>query len=173
MKKFIVTLLVLLGMLFSMLPTLTALAKKETGVVSISVKNRTGGIVTLILVDQNGYRHVFSYEPGMFNSSLLEGRYSFYANTPCGVQSGVLNLNVNKHLDFYCAKEGREIHLYVPVPAVPSGSACRLMFWISNPGQPKMFYWPNANKVQQDSYLNNNAGGWDCYDGVTPFFNWP
>ncbi|MCX6081288.1 MAG: hypothetical protein NTW32_17285 [Chloroflexi bacterium] len=166
MKKIVVA-IVMLTLLFSLLPASSALAGKAIGDVTISVKNHTGGNVTLTLSDQYGNRFVFNYEPGMFDSTVLEGRYSYYANTPCGIQTGSFNMNVNKHLDFFCNTDDDEISLRVP--SSQAGLACEIMFWYSHHEAPGVRnFAPNYPKAGQQGIIEYGLGGLDCYDGVSP-----
>ena len=166
MKKITLALVVFV-LLFSTLPTSSVLAKKSVSNVSITVKNRTGGLVTLALVDQNGKRVAFSYEPGLVDFSVLEGRYTYYASTPCGVQSGVFNLNVSKQLDFFCNNDGREISLFVPSPATQAISACEVIYYYIWNGVRN--YAPNYPKSAQDANISAGGAGRACYDGVSPY----
>jgi hypothetical protein len=62
MKKIIIitlTAITTLTMLFSFLPVSTALAKKNDTNVTLKVRNRTGGKVAVMLIDENG-NHLFS-----------------------------------------------------------------------------------------------------------------
>ena len=104
----------ILTMLFSFLPMSTAQAKREGTDVTLKVRNRTGGQVSLKLVDENGNPMFFVYEPGQTSTPLPEGQYTYYASTPCGNRSGIFNVNVTKELLFSC-NEGLEIALTVPV----------------------------------------------------------
>ena len=99
--------------------------------------------------------------------SVLEGRYTYYASTPCGVQSGVFNLNVSKQLDFFCNNDGREISLFVPSPAGPAVSACEIIYYYLVDGVRN--YAPNYPKVDQDYNISQGAAGRACYDGVSPY----
>ena len=104
----------ILTMLFSFLPMSTALAKKDDTNVTLKVKNRTGGKVAVMLIDENGNRIFFEYGPGLTNTIVFEGRFRYYASTPCGNQNGVFNLNVTKELLFSCG-DSLEVALIVPV----------------------------------------------------------
>jgi hypothetical protein len=164
MKKFAVA-LIILALLFSILPTSTVLAKRETSYVNLSVNNRTRANVTLILFDQNDNRLVFTYEPGMFVSTVLPGRYSYYVQTPCGVQAGQFNLNVNKILDFHCTKNVQKISLVRPFEK----AACELMFWTYQRGKSgPIVYYVNYPPEARDYLIKNGQGGWACYDGFSP-----
>jgi hypothetical protein len=105
----------ILAVMFSMLPTSAALAAAHADV-TVTVKNRTGGAVTVNLRGEGG-NYSFTYsEPGLYEFTVPEGKYDYYATTPCGNQSGQFNLNVNKELFLSC-KDGGEILLSRPGPA--------------------------------------------------------
>lgn len=70
--------------------------------VEMTVRNHTGGEVSLKLVDASGLPIFMFYLPGVFQEFLPEGKYDYYASTPCGNVAGVLNLNVAKTLYFGC-----------------------------------------------------------------------
>jgi hypothetical protein len=110
MKKFAVVTLTILALLFSFLPMSSAQAKKDPTDVTLKVRNRTGGVVELKLVDQNGDSRWFRYDPGQTNTPLPEGLYTYYASTPCGNQSGIFNVNITKELLFACNR-GVEVSL--------------------------------------------------------------
>jgi hypothetical protein len=129
--------LMILALLFSTLPASTALAAKAPENVSVMVKNRTGGSVTIILNGAGG-SYSFTYEPGMFEFSVPEGLYSYRASTPCGNEIGQFNLNAHKEL-FLACKDGREVSLSRPA------AACEQMLWVGSEYQwfePDTSYWP-------------------------------
>lgn len=68
----------------------------------VFVRNTTGGVVDLKLTDADGGIHWMTLEAGVFETTLMEGKYEYYAVTPCGTQVGVWNLNVSKQLDIHC-----------------------------------------------------------------------
>jgi hypothetical protein len=96
------TAITILTMLFSLLPMSSALASQNDTLVTIKIKNRTGGTVMVSLFDEHGKSLFFNYGPGQTNTVLSEGRFHYYVSTPCGNQSGVFNLNVTKELSFSC-----------------------------------------------------------------------
>ncbi len=108
----------ILTMLFSFLPLSVAQAKKDDTKVTLKVRNRTGGEVTVMLIDENGNHIFFEYGPGLTNTHVFEGHFGYYASTPCGNQSGIFNLNVTKELFFSCG-DGLEVVLIVPVRREP------------------------------------------------------
>ncbi len=116
MKKSIFTFLpfvFILALIGVVLP-FAAVQAKNADEVNLKVKNRTGGIVSLKLINENGNPSWFTYEAGQSITPLAEGIYTYYASTPCGNQSGVFNINVTKELIFSC-DENIEVTLQRPV----------------------------------------------------------
>ncbi len=102
MKKITIVLFTILALLFSMLPISSAAAKKDTGNVFLYVRNRTGGLVHIVLTNANGKKLVFDYPVGMAKETMPQGKYGYYIITPCQKLSGDINLNVTKQLFFAC-----------------------------------------------------------------------
>jgi len=124
MKK-IITLstiaVVILTVLFSVLPTSTAQAATHADV-TITVKNRTAGAVTITLSNEDSGSFTFTFdETGMYEVTVPEGKYEYYAVTPCGNESGQFNLNISKQLSFSC-KDGREVTL---------SKSCQKVLWVA------------------------------------------
>ena len=122
----------ILAVLFSALPSGVALAKAD---VTVTIKNNTGGTISGRIGSYN-----FTFDPGMYEISLPEGKYEFYVSTPCGSESGQFNLNVSKHLFLSCKNDG-EVSLYKP----DSAPACEMMLWVGAEYQwfePDTSYWP-------------------------------
>lgn len=118
MKKLtsvVITLATLLTLLFSFMPTSTALAKKDPVNVDLRVSNRTGSQVLLTLLNADGQNQFFTLVPGKSLLTLPMGKYQFYASTPCGNRAGTFNLNDTKELFFSCG-DGVEINLQRPTP---------------------------------------------------------
>ena len=119
----IIAVLVLI-LVLSALPMGSALAANGPVDISVTVKNMTGGTVTLHLVDEDGASHWFTFEgQGQYKVSVPEGHYSYYASTPCGSESGQMNLNVSKLLKFNC-EDGVGVSL-----TKPEGS-CEMVLWV-------------------------------------------
>jgi hypothetical protein len=112
-KAITLSAITILAMLFSLFPMSTALASRDNTQVTIKIKNRTGGTVRVRLTDENGKSLFFEYGPGHTNTVVFEGRFQYFAGTPCGNQSGVFNMNVTKELFFSCGA-GLEVKLLVP-----------------------------------------------------------
>jgi len=99
MKKISICIIVT-ALLIMLLPANVLAA--EPMELKVFVRNTTGGVVELRLTDAEGQTHWLSLDPGVYKINLLEGKYEFYALTPCGVQVGVWNLNVSKQLMISC-----------------------------------------------------------------------
>lgn len=77
----------------------------------LEFRNRTGAVVSLDMVDANG-NHIFTEVPeGVSTLDVVEGNYSYYANTVCGVEVGVWNMNVKKVAIFKCQDEALFVDL--------------------------------------------------------------
>ncbi len=117
MKKvsmFAMVAVLILTATFSVMPSGTALAANRLAQVSVTVKNVTGGTVTLRMTGEDSVSKWFTFEgQGHYQIQVEEGKYSYYASTPCGGESGQLNLNVSKMLKFYC-EDGVEVSLTKP-----------------------------------------------------------
>jgi len=157
--------------LLSALPSSAAQAA-EPATISLFVHNSSGGTVSMVLTDQLGFHFTFTYAPGMTSSKLKEGKYTYYANTPCGVEAGSFNLNRSKKLELFCNKEGQEItlsntfqqscELMLKAPAYGDVRDSKLA---QHPG-PIWFYFINF-----PSSIPFIGGILECYDGVTPIID--
>ena len=88
MKKFhFITFAVLsiLALLFSCLPAGQAMALKDKNNITIKVKNRTGSLVLISLVDENGTYTLLRYQAGITNTTIAEGKYNYYASNDGGL----------------------------------------------------------------------------------------
>ena len=116
MKKQLLGIVTILVMVFSMLPSGAALAK-DGGSSNVNVRNRTGGIVTLMLTNADRTQTITLVE-GTYDVSIPVGAYSYYAVTPCGTQTGSFNLTNRKMLFFTC-NTGPEAEQHKIVPPAP------------------------------------------------------
>jgi hypothetical protein len=127
----------ILAMLFSLIPMSSALARRNDTQVTIKIRNRTGGTVQVRLSAENGKSLFFEVGPGQTNTVVFEGRFQYFASSPCGNQGGVFNMNVTKELFFSCVAAGLEVKLIVPgmemcmagMPGMPghTGYHCHIM----------------------------------------------
>lgn len=70
--------------------------------VSWFVRNRTGGSVEVSLTDEFGNLQFFTFEEGVSEISLMEGKYQFWASMECGNLAGTWNVNLSKILYLSC-----------------------------------------------------------------------
>ena len=153
----------ILALLFSYLPVDSALAKKAKTNVTIKVKNRTGSLVLISLVDTSGAYSLLKFQPGVTNTVVAEGRYYYYASTICGIKSGYFNMNVTKQLDFYC-EHGVNIALFVP-----HRNFCFAVWDFSRIPGPSYHVWTNYGPHCQDHpaevndmiRIQRDPGKWD------------
>jgi hypothetical protein len=104
MKKQVLFLFVVIALLASLVPG-TVLAGKPTEL-KVFVHNNTGGEVQLQLEDANGNFQWMTLVAGVSTVMVTEGKYSYYAVTPCGPLAGNWNLNVSKQLNLSCTESG-------------------------------------------------------------------
>ena len=79
--------------------------------VDVNVRNRTGGTVEVSLTDESGNIQFFSFEEGVSELTLTEGRYQFWASMPCGNLAGTWNVNISKTLFLSCDEAGPSAEL--------------------------------------------------------------
>ena len=113
MKKLaaFLSIVMILVLMAGLLPTGSALAKKDPGSINLVIHNRTGGKVNLDLVDPEGVHHQVTLPTGLTILPLAQGWYDYFAGLPCGDKSGNFQLNVSKELYFSCGK-GVNIEMY-------------------------------------------------------------
>jgi hypothetical protein len=148
------TLIAVVSILFSILPVNTALAMKDAVDVTLKVRNRTGGKVTVMLINEDGNRLYFDYVPGLTNTALPEGIYRYYASTSCGNQGGEFNLNVTKQLFFACG-EGLAVELTVPVSKGGLNVCYSVFDYIFLESSNPPFEWGNIGTYCQRHMANS------------------
>jgi hypothetical protein len=158
--------ILMLTAVFAVMQSGTAMAANGAADVSVTVRNLTGGTVSLRLTAEGNDSFWFTFEgQGMYNISVPEGRYSFYASTPCGGESGEFNLNVHKIMKFYC-EDGADVTLTKPE------AACGLYAWFHGPGQ----FWGHWHPEEDTSRMPawDVPSNWElrCTDG-DPTFGFP
>ncbi len=172
MKKFFATsfaVISILALMFSCLPASQAMALKDKNNITIKVKNRTGSPVLISLVNENGVYTLLSFQPGITNTVVPEGKYDYYASTRCGIKNGNFNFNVTKQLDFYC-ENGANIALFVP-----HRNFCFAVWDFSRVPGPRFQIWTNYGPHCQDQpaqegdsiRIQRDPGKWD----YVTFFN--
>ena len=133
--KTILIVSLLLSFVFSLLPVQSALAAGayDPGTVKLTVRNHTGGTVSLRVSNADNGTFWFTVQAdGPQQVSLPEGRYDYYASTPCGGQSGEFNLNLSKELNISC-DEGLELTL-------GKRDQCEQVLWVGS-----AFNWYETN----------------------------
>lgn len=159
---------IILVLVLSVLPMGNVLASNGPVDVSVTVKNMTGGTVTLRMVDESNTTHWFTFDgQGMFKVSVPEGHYSYYASTPCGSESGEFNLNVSKSLKFYC-DGGLEVSLTKP----EAKSACGLYAWYHGPGLSWGHWHPEEDTSRTPTWDLPEYWGLLCTDGDPTYGMW-
>ena len=102
MKKLaaFVSIMMVLALMVGFLPTGSAFAMKDPGMVVLVLHNNTGGKVTFSLGDVS---EQYTLQPGITKLTLDATWHTYYASLPCNVQeAGSINLNVGKELYFFC-----------------------------------------------------------------------
>lgn len=71
--------------------------------VQVTVRNWTTGGVSMWVQPEGGLKTYYDFpEPGVYTITLPEGKYDFYAYSPCSVEAGNLNVGARKILTFAC-----------------------------------------------------------------------
>ena len=104
MKKQLILITLLVLMLASLLPV-AALAAKPAEL-AVQVRNHTGAAVELSLTDATGNVTYKTIPVGISTFTLVEGRYSYYASTVCGVQSGPFNASTKEKVLYFGCDNG-------------------------------------------------------------------
>ncbi len=105
MKKTTLIVVVILALLVSMLPMSTVFASKGVQYSTITVNNRTKGVVVLTAIDAKGFRYFYTFDAGyVYKISVPQGNYEFFVTSPCKDYTNQYNLSRNKTLNFYCPK---------------------------------------------------------------------
>lgn len=102
MKRKLILVLAVVVLLASVFPV-SAFAKDMAGV-KVWIRNSTGGVVQLSLTDANGNLSYKTVEPGVFEYTLTDGLYGYYASTACGNYAGQWNFSQNKTLILKCVE---------------------------------------------------------------------
>ena len=99
MKKHLYLFLVL-ALLVSALPVAAFAAKPAE--LKVEVRNQTGAPVDLSLTDSDGVVLYKTLPVGVSSMDLTEGRYTYFAGTACGNQSGPFNAVIGRVLYLEC-----------------------------------------------------------------------
>ncbi len=164
MKKNYVLVLVLVLLLVSVFPA-TVFAGKPADI-HVDVRNSTGGVVYLDLVDANGNHIYKTLEAGISRFDLTDGKYSYYASTACGNQSGILNLNITKVLYILCGTDAPRLEL---------AKSCEWYFnWGDNTYTRWTGWWNNHahefgnNWDNMTDWMHGNGYSWECRTTILP-----
>jgi|GEM_PF-3091257 len=167
MKK--VSLLVVLGLLFSLLPLNVFAA--EPAELDLRVYNRTEGPVSVRLTAADGTLQYLELPVGVSELTLTEGIYEYYIITSCGTQVGQWNVNVVKELLIKCSVDTLELSLQRACPNNRWGHYyylpeyyTRWFISFDEPNGPDWFEW-----LYNDPDILVVNGGIGCWDG---FRNW-
>lgn len=107
MKKSTLIVVVIIALLVSMLPMSTAFASKGVQYSTVTINNRTKGVVVLTAIDAKGFRYFYTFDAGyVYKITVPQGNYEFFVTSPCKDYTNQYNLTRNKTLNFYCAKGG-------------------------------------------------------------------
>lgn len=147
MKK-IRLMIVLMLLIVFVFPT-GVMAGKAPVDLTVDVYNKTGGMVELDLVNEDGVHTYLSFDTGVHEFTIAEGVYNYYAVTPCGNLAGNWNINVSKNLWLECA-DGASATLQ---------KDCRIMLWV--PG----YNWYEKNPDWWEWLQENLGASFECYDG--------
>ena len=102
--------IVLVLMILALMIPSSSFARPSSDVL-IHVRNQTGGVVEIILTNSEGSVTDHFLPAGQSTFQSAEGIFSYYAKTPCGIQTGVMNFSVSKTLMFSC-KSGKMEYSY-------------------------------------------------------------
>ncbi len=154
----------ILFMLLSLLP-LSASAGKPA-LLELNIRNQTGAVVALGLLDANG-NHLYKTLPqGVFPITLPEGIYNYYAALHCGNVSGQWNINVVKTLYLSCNQSLPRVQLAHVNGAPGLPVSCFVLTWDS--GANVLFFdganWDPASRSSWAEVLAA-ASDWETWGG--------
>ena len=153
MKKIVFALIIFI--LAATLP-MAASAGKPAQLV-LNIRNQTGAVVSVDLVDANGNHIYITLEEGVFPVTLIEGIYSYYAILPCGNVSGQWNINIVKTLFLSCKQSAPAVGLLHLEGAQSVSVGCYLLSWN---GGTYLEFWDGPNWHIDDGYLDGGRT-WD------------
>ena len=161
MKKIVFAFLIIV--LVSMLPLAAGAGKPAQ--LELNIRNQTGAVVSLDLVDANGNHIYKTLEEGVFPITLTEGIYTYYASLPCGNVSGQWNINVVKTLYLSCKQSVPAIGLQRMQGASSSVlMECYILPW---DGGNYLELWDGPN------WVVNGGLTWDeLVAGITDWETW-
>jgi hypothetical protein len=164
MKKIVFAFLIIV--LVSMLPLAAGAGKPAQ--LELNIRNQTGAVVSLDLVDANGNHIYKTLEEGVFPITLTEGIYTYYASLPCGNVSGQWNINVVKTLYLSCKQSVPAIGLNKVVTRATGGAVlqCFMLSWSQSVDH--MEFWDGLNWDTSDG-----GSEWvDVFNLISDWQNW-
>lgn len=153
MKKRLLFLCVIVALLATLAPVSVFAA--EPAEVKVFVHNNTGGEVELSLTDADGNIHWMTAVAGVSTHEMTEGKYQFYAVTPCGTQAGLWNLNVAKELFIECVPTGVALSLEKECPDNYFG-----MVWLDKNSGIHMYVEKDSLNLPDSEYFNSYIAWW-------------
>jgi len=158
MKKvstFAMVAVLILTAAFSVMQSGRALAANGPADVSVTVMNKTAGSVSLHLEGEGGSFWLNVSASGMGKVMVPEGKYDYHLSTPCGGESGGMNLNVSKVLNVFCDESP---NLSVKNRAQPQSACSNYEWWVSYYYKPQYGWWLYGSYARgwtPDFYLTN------------------
>ena len=173
------SLIVIISLLAAMLPAAAlAAAPAQT---KVTVRNTTGAVVSLKLVDAAGNPIYMDLEAGVSTFMLDSGQYQYYISTICGAEAGTWNVDTSKTLYIECKQGDAPVVQYGKCRWViegfvgKNGGNARANGFLPN----KEFAWADAEQVYQklvgfgypfsfDFFLKTYPYAFSCRYGVMP-----
>ncbi len=163
MKRKLLIVLAIVVLIVSVFPAV-ALAKDKADV-KVWIRNSTGSAVELRLIDEFGNNIYKTVEPGVFEYSMVEGKYSYYASTACGNKSGNWNFDASKTLFLNCVNDSLTVQrLY--------NNICPDEGWYADDGELWFMSWTTEGQYgfsDPEDYLFHVTDGdyyhawWGCW----------
>lgn len=167
-------LIIVLALLASLLPA-AALAAKPAEI-EVQVRNQTGAPVDMSLTDADGNITYQTLPVGTSTFELTEGRYTYFAGTLCGNQSGPFNAVKGKLL--YLACDTTPVVLYESCQYVgynpwngdlyDAGTNFRMWRSHGYPHDYESYLWENWFLGWQQFSCEYGLTAADYWDGVKP-----
>ncbi len=147
---------------------------KDMAEVKVWIRNSTGGVVQLSLTDADGNLRYMTVEPGVFEYSLADGVYGYYASTVCGNYAGQWNFSQNKTLILKCVDDKL---------AIESPYLCEDFGWYATDDWGLWFMsWTTDGKyryLDKHDFLQDETHGeyyhawWACWNkGTDAHYGW-
>jgi hypothetical protein len=158
-----------LMIILSAFPMGMVLAANDPAEVSVTVMNNTVGSVSLHLTGEGGSFWLDVSASGMGKLVVPEGKYDYYLSTPCGGESGEMNLNVAKVLRADC---GEDPDLSVENRAQPQPACSNYEWWHYYYGNPQNGHWHPGAYASGFTPFYFYYDGWEvrCTDDDPNYF---